>query len=138
MPSDNYNLSKAGRQNVLSTAVRFAGTDVDAAPTAGSGVEIEMPPGVVVLRCKLIVITIDGGTAPTFNVGTVADEDAYGANLAISVVAGVDGAGALVGEYIAEATNIYVSKGTGTFDDASDCILALELIVDGRANEVYG
>lgn len=136
--TDNQVLTKAGRQWVLSTAFRFDGADVPAAAAAGAGVFIELPANHIILRAKLVTVTIDGGTSPTFNVGTTADEDGYGANLAVGAVAGVDGAGALLGELQTAATEIHVTEGTGTISNDGDHILVVEYIALGRTNEVYG
>ena len=119
--------------------MRFAGSDVTAGAVAGTGVEIEMPPNVIVLRASLTIITAEGGTATTFNVGTVADEDGYVANGDAQTVGTVTGAGALVGDFVSAATNIYVSQGTGTgFDGAADAVLSLEYVTVGRSTEVFG
>jgi len=139
MTTENYNLTKAGRQNVLATAVRFSGADVTAGAVAGTGVEIEMPPNVIILRTQITVITVETGVAATFNVGTVADDDGYGTNIAATVVGGiVDTGNALNGEFIAEATNIYVTQGTGAFVGDGDFVLVLEYVAVGRSNEVFG
>jgi hypothetical protein len=138
--SDNYTVSKTGRQTVLSTAVRFDHSDVPAGITAGSGCFVNVPANHIILRCKVITVAVGtGGTSQTVNVGTAADEDGYGANLAVSAVAGVDGAGALLGELQTAAAEIHVTDGTGTAATAgADYILALEYVVLDRANETYG
>lgn len=134
----NYTDTVDGRQNVLTTAVRFDGADVPAAIVADTAPFIDLPPNAIVLRSKLVTITADGGTTPTFNVGTAADEDGYHANSAVDAVAGVDGAGALIGEFVAEQSRVYISEGTGTISNDGDHVLVLEYAVVGRSNENYG
>jgi len=136
--SDNLTLSKNERQTVLATAIRIAGADVTAGIVAGTGVEFDLPPNVIVLRCKLVTSVVDGGTSPTFNVGPTADEDGFGANLAVGAVAGVDGAGALLGELLAASTKCYVTEGTGTISNDGTHTLVLEYVQLDRSNEVYG
>lgn len=138
--SDNYALTKAGRQSVLRAVVRFDGDDVTAAPVAGTGVEIEMPPNVIVLSTDIVTITADGEAGGTFDVGTVADEDGYGSELVVGATgtAAKTAAGALIGTFVAEATNIYVSEGAVTTDNVGDHVLIIEYVQVGRSTEVYG
>jgi len=136
MATENFELSKAQRQNVLATAVRFAGSDVGA-DFAATSVKFEVPPNAVLLRGNLLVLTADGGTSPTYNVGTSADEDAYGQNLDID---GTPASVPLTGipAKLAEGTTLAVSHGTGTIAGDGDFLLVLEYAVEGRGNEVFG
>lgn len=136
MATENYELSKASRQNVLSTAIRFAGSDVGA-DFATTSVKFDVPPNAILLRGNLLVLTGDGGTAPTYSVGVSGTLGAYGLNLDID---GTPGFVALTGvpTKLTSATTIAVTEGTGTISGDGDFVLQLEYVVEGRGNEVYG
>ena len=134
--SENLSLTKSGRQYPLVAAVRIAGSDLQAGT-----VRVPIPPNALLLRGQIYVITADGGTAPTVNVGidntTETDPDEHLANGAIGV-AGVDVPLALLlTAFYQEKTDITVSYGTGTPNHASDLLLILEYAVLERSNEVY-
>lgn len=135
MATENYLASQALRQNVLSTAIRFAGSDVGTT-FANTEAKFKLPPNAVLIRGFLIVLTIDGGASPTYSVGVSGTLGAYGSNLAI----GSTGGRALTGVPAkrAEATTLSVTAGTGTITGDGDFLLQLEYIVEGRSNEVFG
>ena len=140
MTDNTYELSRANRQTVLTTCVRFDHSDLPASAVAGAGVFVDMPPGHIVLRCTIVVIAVGtGGTSQTIDVGTVADDDGYGADLVVTAVAGVLGSGALLREYQAAAVEIHASDGTGTAATAAaEYLMIIEYVQVDRSNEVFG
>lgn len=135
MLTENFKLSQALRQSVLSTAIRIAGADVGVDFDV-SEAKFELPPNIVLLRGNLIVLTPDGGTTPTLSLGIEGTLGAYGANLAAGVAAAVPLTGMPV--KIVEASTIVITAGTGTIAGDGDYLLALEYIVEGRWTETYG
>jgi hypothetical protein len=134
MATENYELSKDNRQTVLSTAVRFAGSDVGAT-FALTSVKLTIPANAIYLRGYLHVLSGDGGTAPTYSVGIEGSLSKYGANLDID---GTPAFVALTGVpgKITAAETVAVTDGTGTISGDGDFVLQIEYIVEGRSNEV--
>jgi len=135
--SENLSLTRSGRQYPLVAAVRISGADLASAAI----VSIPVPPNTLLLRGQIYVITADGGTAPTVNVGisntAETDPDEHLANGAIGVAGATVPLALKLTAYYPEKTDITVAYGTGTPDNASDLLLILEYGVLERSNEVY-
>lgn len=135
MASDNVLLSRDNRQWVLTTAVRFSGSDFNTATDSTNYARIITRPKTLLLRGGLYVITAETAEV-TAQVGTAADPNKYGDTLAIGTTG--DKAVALaLPEYLVESTTIYVTYSSAGANETGDYILRLEYLVEGRANEAY-
>ena len=135
--SEELNLSKTGRQYPLNGLVRIKGADLQAGT-----VRVPIPANTLLLSGRIHVITGDGGTAPTVNVGidnsAETDPDEHLANGAIVTAGSSVALNLALSALYTVATDLTVAYGTGTPNHASDLLFQFEYLQLERSNEVFG
>lgn len=152
MASSQILRSRNNRQWMLSTALRFSGSDFNDVADSTNEVRFDVRPGTLFIRGTLYIITADSTGEGTVSIGVAGDLDKLDTNIdifsagAVPILAYSATAGGDPFEYKGTSTLWYPDYTTmymtydniGAMTRDGEYLLQLEYIVLDRSNEVYG